>query len=106
MSDNLTEELFDLYELSLKKDDKEYENSFPYINSIYNSMTCLNEQSSHRTNNSYNGTNEDNDDSENNEFYIFDNKPIILVEENEEAYFDLYTALLNNNYVNIFIYLI
>lgn len=46
MSDNLTEELFDLYELSLKKDDKEYENSSPYINSIYNSMTYLNEQSS------------------------------------------------------------
>lgn len=54
MSENLADELLDIYELGIGKDENEYEKSFPYINTSYSELTSLNEYPKAITNNSDN----------------------------------------------------
>jgi hypothetical protein len=65
----------EMYELKMEKDEKDYENDFPYINehnNIKNSTSCINN---------------------NNENDINDKDFKLLFRENDEAYFDLYETI-------------
>ena len=65
----------EMYELKMEKDEKDYENDFPYINehnNIKNSTVCINN---------------------NNENDINDKDFKLLFLENDEAYFDLYETI-------------
>ena len=65
----------EMYELKMEKDEKDYENDFPYINehnNIKNSTSCINN---------------------NNENDINDKDFKLLFLENDEAYFDLYETI-------------
>jgi hypothetical protein len=62
MNKNLSDEFFDLYELGIRKDENEYEKSFPYINISYSELSFLNEYSNTSTNNSDNRTEENEND--------------------------------------------
>jgi hypothetical protein len=65
----------EMYELKMEKDEKDYENDFPYINehnNIKNSTACINN---------------------NNENDINDKDFKLLFLENDEAYFDLYETI-------------
>lgn len=65
----------EMYELKMEKDEKDYENDFPYINehnNIKNSTSCINN---------------------NNENDINDKGFKLLFRENDEAYFDLYETI-------------
>ena len=65
----------EMYELKMEKDEKDYENDFPYINehnNIKNSTACINN---------------------NNENDINDKDFKLLFRENDEAYFDLYETI-------------
>ena len=62
MSENLTDEFLNMYELGIGKDENEYKKSFPYINTSYSELTSLNEYSNASTNNSDNGTEENEND--------------------------------------------
>ena len=65
----------EMYELKMEKDEKDYENDFPYINehnNIKNSTSCINN---------------------NNENNINDKDFKLLFLENDEAYFDLYETI-------------
>ena len=68
----------EMYELKMEKDEKDYENDFPYINehnNIKNSTSCINN---------------------NNENDINDKDFKLLFRENDEAYFDLYETIQKN----------
>ena len=65
----------EMYELKMEKDEKDYENDFPYINehnNIKNSTSCINN---------------------NNENDINDKDFKLLFLENDKAYFDLYETI-------------
>ena len=65
----------EMYELKMEKDEKDYENDFPYINehnNIKNSTSCINN---------------------NNENDINDKDFKLLFRENDDAYFDLYETI-------------
>ena len=65
----------EMYELKMEKDEKDYENDFPYINehnNIKNSTAYINN---------------------NNENDINDKDFKLLFRENDEAYFDLYETI-------------
>ena len=68
----------EMYELKMEKDEKDYENDFPYINehnNIKNSTAYINN---------------------NNENDINDKDFKLLFRENDEAYFDLYETIQKN----------